>query len=371
VGQETEIMSIKKVKEFIGGLVGAGGPGNQQIKKLSKDDFKNFVDALIASDQKVVGAQAKGERFAFGPLEKVEDLRLDYDVTMLPPKKYVLPQTETLMTFKVKGEYKTACDAEKMVIVGVHPYDMVAINQMDTLFTQDEFDCHYMARRKNVTIIVSDVITPSENVFAGSMGTATVDRGYDILLTDIGDGYVLEAATESGKALLDASAGKPASEDDLAKRKQVQDENQEKLNKHKLNCKPSDLPDLLEKSYDHPIWEEKAKTCYSCGSCNTTCPTCYCFDVQDDVSWDLQSGERYRQWDGCLLENFANVAGDHNFRKKRESRFRHRLYRKAKWVPSKIGGEIACVGCGRCIKACIPDISNPVTVYNKLLEDLQ
>ena len=362
-------MSIKKVKEFVSGLVGAGGPGCQDIKKLSKDDFNNFVKTMIASDEKVVGVQSKGDRFAFGPLEKVEDLRLDYDVTLLPPKKYVLPQTETLMTFEVKGEYHSACDAEKMILLGVHPYDMVAINQMDTLFTQDEYDGHYMARRQNVTIIASDVITASENVFAGSMGTASVDRGYDILLTDLGDSYLTEAATESGKALLDKATGQAASKDDLAKRKQIQNENVEKLNKHNLNCKPSDLPDLLEKAYNSPIWEEKAQTCYSCGSCNTTCPTCYCFDVQDDVSWDLQSGERYRQWDGCLLKNFANVAGDHNFRKKRESRFRHRLYRKAKWVPSKIGGEIACVGCGRCIKACIPDIANPVTVYDKLLKE--
>jgi ferredoxin len=71
-----------------------------------------------------------------------------------------------------------------------------------------------------------------------------------------------------------------------------------------------------------------------------------------------------------MLDGFAKVAGDHDFRKNRADRFRHRLYRKAKYVPEKIGGEMACVGCGRCIGACLPDIANPVTVYNQLVDDL-
>ncbi|MCX5636268.1 MAG: 4Fe-4S dicluster domain-containing protein, partial [Planctomycetota bacterium] len=107
-----------------------------------------------------------------------------------------------------------------------------------------------------------------------------------------------------------------------------------------------------------------------CGSCNLVCPTCYCFNVQDDINWDMRTGNRQRVWDGCLLEGFTRVAGGHEFRKNRADRFRHRLYRKGKYVPDKIGGEIACVGCGRCIDACLPDIANPVSVYNRLVDDL-
>lgn len=339
--------------------------------KLSKEDFKSFVAGLVSSDKTVVGVQAKGERFAFGELESADDLRLDYDVTLLPPKKYILPQHETLLTFEVGGAYKSEYDNQELILMGVHPYDLVAINQMDELFSQDETDIHYMIRRRNVTIIASDVVNASENIFASSMNTATVSEGFDILLTEIADGYVLEAATEKGEDLLENVSGiADASADDLAQRQAVQDKNKTELNKHKLNCKPSDLPELLERAYDNPVWEEKAKTCFACGSCNTTCPTCYCFDVQDDVNWDLATGKRARAWDGCLLKNFAVVAGDHNFRKDKTARFRHRLFRKGKYVPTKIGGQIACVGCGRCISACVPDIANPVTIYNTLAEEL-
>jgi hypothetical protein len=70
---------------------------------------------------------------------------------------------------------------------------MVALNQLDKLFTQDNFDSHYMKRRHNATIVVCDVVAPSKNVFASSMGTATVKNGFDVLLTDIGDAFVMEA----------------------------------------------------------------------------------------------------------------------------------------------------------------------------------
>ncbi|TFG50039.1 MAG: hypothetical protein E4H40_01965, partial [Candidatus Brocadiia bacterium] len=219
------------------------------IKKLSKDVFAKFVDSLISSE-KVIGVQAKGDRFEFSPLRSAAKLRLDYDVTLQSPRKYFQPPVETLMTFEVLGACKSTIDNEKFIIIGVHPYDMVAINQMDELFSQDNYDVHYMKRRQNAVVIASDVVTPSKNVFASSMGTAVVKDGFDILLTDIGDAYLAEGATDKGKALMAKAVGVVDADDkDLKARQQVWDKNQESLNKHKLNCKPSDLPGLLEKAY--------------------------------------------------------------------------------------------------------------------------
>ncbi len=339
------------------------------IKKISKAELTNFVDRLISTD-KVIGVQAKGDRFDFAPLESAKDLRLDHDVTLQPPKKYFLPPIETLLTFEVGGGYKSKYSEKPFILIGVHPYDMIAINQIDKLYTDGYYDNHYMKRRNNATIIACDVVTASENVFASSMNAAVVKKGFDILLTDIGDAYVAEAATEKGEALLGKAKTTDADQDDLKKRQEVQKKNEETLNKHQLKCSPEYLPKLLDKAYNHPVWEEKAKTCFACGSCNQVCPTCYCFNVQDDVNWDLKTGKRQRAWDGCLLDGFTKVAGDHEFRKNRADRFRHRLYRKGKYVPSKIGGEIACVGCGRCVGACLPDIANPVKIYNRLIDDL-
>lgn len=328
------------------------------------------MDAVIQSNQ-VVGVQAKGETFDYAPLASAADLRLDYDVTLQSPKQFVLPQRETLMTYEIGRAYQSVHEHQHLVLVGVHPYDMVAINQMDKLFSQDNADTHYMQRRQGLTIIACDVVNPSKNVFASSMGTAVVKDGYDILLTQVADGIVAEAGTLKGEKLLALATDTTDPTDaDVKARQHVWDKNAKELNGHQLKCDAAYLPKLLEKAYDNKVWSEKAKSCFACGSCNLVCPTCYCFDVQDDVNWDLKTGQRDRCWDGCLLDGFTKVAGDHEFRDVKADRFRHRLYRKGKYVPQKIGGEIACVGCGRCINACLSDIANPVAVYNQLLDEI-
>ena len=226
------------------------------VKKLTKEGFAKFVAALIEQDN-VIGVQAKGEKFDFAPLESADDLRLDYDVTLQPPKKYFLPPTEVLMTFEVGGAYASQYDEETFVLLGVHPYDVVAINQMDELFQQDNYDTHYMKRRNNATIIACDVVKPSQNVFASSMGTATVKGGYDILLTDIGDSYVVEAATDKGEALLAGVKGAADADDAaLASREAVWAKNTKSLNKHELECDAAYLPKLLDRAYEHAVWED-------------------------------------------------------------------------------------------------------------------
>jgi hypothetical protein len=191
------------------------------IKKISPDELKKLVNELI-KNERVYGVQARWGRFDFDELKNADDLRLDYDVTLLPPKKYFQPTVETMLSFETEGKYKSQYDNEKFIVIGVHPYDMVAINQMDKIFSQDYYDEHYMKRRNNATIIVCDVARPSENVFASSMGMATVQEGFDVLLTDIGDGFVAEAITEKGEKILNKAKDlKPASEKDLKKRQQV------------------------------------------------------------------------------------------------------------------------------------------------------
>ncbi|MBN2491280.1 MAG: 4Fe-4S dicluster domain-containing protein [Planctomycetes bacterium] len=341
------------------------------VRVVPRAALDAWVNDLVQR-QKVYGVQLKEERFAFGPLVRAADLRLDYDVTLLPPKKYFLPQREVLSRFdRFKVEFEPVLADEPFVLLGVHPYDFEAIRQLDAIFSRNHPDAHYLTRRRNATIVVSDVETPSQDVFAACMGTATADcmDGWDVLLTRIADAtYAVEARTEKGTALVGQIQGtKGAGEADLEQRRAVWDRNRDVLKKHQLRMNPEDLPDLLARSYDHPVWEEKAALCYSCGSCNLVCPTCYCFDVADELHWDLQTGERTRHWDGCMLEKFAEVAGGHNFRGGKAARYRHRYYRKGKWIHD-LTGDIACVGCGRCISACTAKIANPVEVFNRLME---
>jgi len=337
------------------------------LKKMSDAALNAWVDGLVARTR-VIGIQTKDDRFDFRPLRRASDLRLDYDVSLTPPNKACFqPAEETLLRFQ-GAQFESVIETEPFVLLGVHPYDVVAIAQMDKIFAMDNADTHYLARREAATIVACDVQTVSENCYAGCMGAATVDEGFDVLLTRVGEGYLADARTDKGEALLAGADAKNATKADEAAREKVWKKNQAALRKHDLKVSLKDVPALLAKSAAHPVWKERAELCFSCGSCTNVCPTCYCFDVADDVNWDLKSGRRKRAWDGCQLAKFARVAGGHNFRKDRAARYRHRYYRKGMYVAEMIG-QCACVGCGRCITACVAKIANLPEVYNRLLED--
>lgn len=118
------------------------------------------------------------------------------------------------------------------------------------------------------------------------------------------------------------------------------------------------------------MWTALAVDCFSCGTCNTVCPTCYCFDVQDTWNVDQTSGQRTRYWDGCLTEDFAKCSlgggACENFRESRGARFRHRVMRKTTYLNDKLGGP-ACVGCGRCSADCTADIADPVRIIDQVM----
>jgi len=339
------------------------------LKQVEQRQLNAWVDSVIGK-QAVFGIQAKDDRFAFGPLARAADLRLDYDVSILSPKKYFQPVADTLVRFsRAANCYEAVVEEEPFVVFGVHPYDVVAISQMDAVFSADNEDVHYLSRRRNATIVACDIQNASQNVFASCMGTATVQEGFDVLLTKIGDRYAVEARTAKGEAVMAGLGRAPEAEaTTLARREQFWEDAGRLFVRHKLNCGPGDLPELLAHSHDHPVWAERAKLCFSCGQCTMVCPTCYCFNVEDEVSWGLDAGERVRRWDSCQLAGFAEVAGGHNFRRRTEDRYRHRFYRKGKYLWDRLN-QIACVGCGRCTTACPAKIANPVEVYNALLED--
>jgi sulfhydrogenase subunit beta (sulfur reductase) len=336
------------------------------LKVLDADKLISWLKAIL-KEHDVIGIQARADKFDYDTLRQAADLRLDFDISVNSPKRFFLLPEEELVKFR-KHKATSVLPTRPFVLFGVHPYDLVALRQLDKLFSLKNKDIHYLSRREQAVIVAVDVQTPAHNAFSGFLGYSHVEDGYDILLTKLGDEYLVDAATAEGKKLLGLGSDfKKADESYTGKRKKVWLANKEALKKHVLKPKPQTVGKLLEKAYDHPVWKEKARLCFSCGTCNLVCPTCYCFDVADRLDWDLAGGKRIRTWDGCMLEDFATVAGQHNFRKQREDRYRHRYFRKGKYVPDMIG-EFSCVGCGRCIGACVSHIANPVEVYNAIME---
>ncbi|MFH0815674.1 MAG: 4Fe-4S dicluster domain-containing protein [Methanobacteriota archaeon] len=340
------------------------------MKIIQKDDFKGFVNALIKdSGMDVEGVKAKGPKFAFGPLDSADELRLDYDVTLLPPKKYFLPQYEQLMTFDLSSPFSVtrAEYPRRKLIIGVHPYDIVAIRQMDSYFLDTDVSASYLRRKKNILIIGCDVMRVQDKAFFGSMGTGMVHSGYDLFLTDLGEKVAIEVGTEAGSDLLRfATNVREATPVEVQKVKAMREATALKATRG-LMVKPNGWHDLLEKDYESEVWKKQSDKCLACGTCTLVCPTCFCYDVKDDIHLTLKTGERSRTWDGCLLRRFTEIGSGEIFRDDILDRYRHRIHRKGRYLPDRLG-FVACVGCGRCSSQCVPDIADPVNLINMLFE---
>ena len=333
---------------------------------MDKQAMAPFVTRLM-DDYRVVGPVAKGLKFAFAEIEDPADLRLDYNTTILPPKKYLQPPEERLMTFTRSGKplVETVVDAPPTVILGVHTCDLAGLRVLDAAFSQGFPDAHYLKRRENTLLVGLECLEPcDEHSFCKSMGTVTASNGYDLHLTDLGQAYAVDVGTEAGLALLQKYDGaRPATEADMQQLNRVLSAKWPRF-PYKLEFDVGELAPLMVNSWDSPLWDQLAEICLACGSCTLVCPTCFCFNVYDEVELDLSTGERKRRWDSCQLDEFARVAGGENFREHQSARLRHRFMRKGRYLWEKYG-VLGCTGCGRCARSCLAHIS-PVNVFNDL-----
>ena len=113
--------------------------------------------------------------------------------------------------------------------------------------------------------------------------------------------------------------------------------------------KDPELDKKLSKMFEHPIWDKITKGCIGCGTCTFVCPTCYCFDI-DNENYGAE-GCKYRCWDSCMFSDYTRMAGGANPRPTKKERLRNRYMHKLSYFNERYG-ETLCVGCGRCIENC-------------------
>jgi ferredoxin len=336
---------------------------------IKKPKLFELIDKLAR--ETTVIAPVKQENFtSFAPITSAAEIVWGAPQTVIPPKQFLYPQSEDLLAYEFgNGEARiTGLNAVKeRVLFGVHPCDLNAIGQMDRIWAEKNPDANYLEKRKAITLVGVDCLAPcSSDAICLRLNGLDPKGRFDLFLTDIGSAFYAEAATKKGEALVEGLRA-PAKAADGKRLTAVQKKRTALFDKQekKLLPKYKDLSKLMKANIDHPVWEERGKLCYGCGSCNMVCPTCYCFDVQDYMHVSLVKGVRSRVWDGCMTEEFAKVASGENFREDRSHRLRHRTYRKLNYLYDK-WGESFCTGCGRCVKACLTKIVSPLEIANEI-----
>ena len=328
---------------------------------LEQGRVADFVAHLL-SQRTVYAPHRRGQRsFAFEKTDDPRAVELEYPRTLNAVKKFFLPPRETLMDFDLRANTATPAPVAPVdaVFLGVHSYDLAAVRRLDHNFLQGNPERNYLTRRQGALFIGVSYI-PDRFHFAGSVGIDPYDMtGCDAFLTRHPDGWIVDVLTDAGRTL---TIGFELSPHTTPKPKR------EHFQQH-IYVPQDRLNDIMAANHNHPIWQETARTCLGCGTCNLVCPTCYCFDVQDHVAVTGDGGHRERTWDGCMLRGFTEVAGGEIFRHQLAARQRHRVNRKFKYL-SDATGQPWCVGCGRCTQACTAGISI-VEIVNRLVRDTE
>lgn len=331
---------------------------------LKKEHLDGFIKAL-ADRYKVAAPVKKGTKsYTFEFVNGASEVSLEHIPTILPPKKYFLPQHETLLEYDTtEGQNMHAfAEIEPMVIFGVQSCDLAGIQCLNHVFMDRPKDYHYQTRHDKILLIGYECMNKcDEFASCGLMNTHMPTGGYDLFISDIGEYYYFNINTLAGERLTALFGGfEPVTAEAEKLLKKLRTD-KKKLFKNETDVALSEIPSIFEWGFDSHVWNRTAEKCLSCGNCTNVCPTCYCFDVKDESELNLNKGRRIRVWDSCQNESFALVAGGENFREKRAERVRHRFFRKFKYPVDRYG-KFFCTGCGRCSRQCMASINLKETI---------
>ncbi|CAL7962487.1 sulfhydrogenase subunit beta (sulfur reductase) [Gammaproteobacteria bacterium] len=321
---------------------------------ITRDNLLKDLDKTLV-DYQVAALTKKSERNLFDYVTSSSEIKLEYQPTVLSPKKFLFPQEEVILEYTPDGKISAKIDAKPLVLFGIRPCDLNGFKVLYEAFADDHGDPNYLAKLEQSIIIGIDCKKICDkNAFCFKVGSQNALGGFDIMLYELGNDYAIEIASEKGrKFIAKYLTTSKARGDEIAT---FQAEKDSCFSKEILFKNLEKFPEIFEQNTRHPVWEQEGSRCLSCGSCIMVCPTCYCFDVKDEWNLNLKQGERIRKWDACMVSSFATIGSGENFRHSATTRLHHRIDRKFNFLMKKHGQSV-CVGCGRCVRACLAEIS--------------
>jgi ferredoxin len=312
------------------------------------------VDALRERQRVMAPVRREGVR-VFDWVQATDAVELLGSLPRVSAKRALLPPSEVLFYFRTGRErHATAAPPppEPQVLLGVTPCDLQGVRVLDAVFSAEPYpDGLYQARRRATTIGgLGDPSGPESPLHvAARLGISAMDaEGSDFFLTPLPDGaFVLELLTDKAGAL--ESAFRPLPDASAAQAGRVAQWRREARQRVRNDWTTETFRTRVWTTYNARFWDAIGERCIGCGTCTYLCPTCHCFDIQEEFRGPC--GARIRHWDTCQFELFTRHASGHNPRPVQSPRARQRVMHKFHYGPVNYGLPF-CVGCGRCTQYC-------------------
>lgn len=328
---------------------------DKELKILKYSDLSKVIERFHTQGFPVLAPVQKGKVVEIEYVESLDSIALDVLISTQSAKKAAFPKVEKVLEYTmnkagVEQRPVNPADWKETILFGVRPCDASGFKSLDAIFGETPRDEFYLQKKAKSTIISFSCPSADEYCFCTSVGGGPGNTaGSDIQFTAISkDELLVEILTEKGKTtsaifadlLTDANAPVDKSTF-LADVKVVFD-----LDKVVKNTTAS--------FGNAELWLEQSLRCIGCGACAFVCPTCACFDFQDEQN--TKKGVRLRLWDSCGFSLFTLHTSGHNPREVQSQRWRQRLMHKFAYMPEQLK-VVGCEGCGRCSRACPVDMN--------------
>ena len=300
--------------------------------KVDKFLTKLMSDSLVYSPMK------KEEDIVVGRVENVEQVDWSGAIPKNTFKNVFLPAKEVLAI-----NNKSQFDAEtKRIAWGMNILDLQAFSMFEQVFEKDAF---FQKRRQNTYIVgftngIEDDLRKYK-VFHQKYEEDVLEHLiFDVFIERQKNGnFIFFSGSEKGQRLLEENGIKDFENIEFAGLVPEEGIDPRILENRKA----------VEFSEKHPMWNELAKICLACGKCSINCPTCFCFDQQDEPTID--GVKKTRQWTTCFYPEFSKVAGGFKELDSIKKKLYYWYYHKFVRIPDEFS-YYGCVSCMRCYKTC-------------------
>jgi formate hydrogenlyase subunit 6/NADH:ubiquinone oxidoreductase subunit I len=321
------------------------------LKIIRKDSLEKLY--IWLSEQRKIYAPVKttdqNTEYRYNP--DFADVSFDHIRSPLSVKNIVFPKVENLLFYSNSKTESTITeiDVEKfpeVLLWGAHPCDTAGFEILRSIFCWDINDEFFSKRLEKLVIIGLSCHKSDEYCFCTSVGLSPDSaKGSDILLSHLKNGdFCADILTEAGNKIV-------ASRPELFEKYSDEEVN---ITEVKKKFSYDTVTGKLAAVFEHPFWIENSLRCIGCGACAYVCPTCACFDIQDETKG--KDGKRYRSWDSCGFGLFTLHTSGHNPRSVQSQRWRQRIMHKFSYMPER-NKTLGCVGCGRCSSGCPVDMN--------------